>query len=282
MIKKILISFLLLIAFTQVTNAQWFPSISRRGNLYAGWGWNRASYTKSDISFKGDDYNFTLKNVEAKDRQTHFKAETYFGLKTITIPQTNFRVGYFLRDNVAIYCGVDHMKYVVQTNQTVGFDGHIDDTTYSSMVHDDQIKITDNFLLFEHTDGLNYINTEIEYYQGIWQNRWFSFNGIAGAGGGALLPKSNVTLMGYPRNDEFHLAGFGLSAKAALEFLFGSRFFIRFEYKTGYINMPDIVTRNASIADRASQQFFFAQRNGIFGLNIPLIKKEKAVPITIE
>ncbi len=255
------------------SHAQWFATTERKGAIYGGWGWNRASYTNSDITFKGDDYNFTLLDVKAKDRQTKFNAETYFGLTTMTIPQTNMRFGYFLTDHIAITGGVDHMKYVMIKNQTVSIEGHIDDTLYSNQIQNNQIKLTENFLTFEHTDGLNYINAEIEYFQGIYTRPKFQVSALGGAGLGALMPKSNVKLMGYPRNDEFHFAGYGCSAKFAMEFLFWKHFFIRFEYKTGFINMPDIVTRKASIDDRASQHFFFAQRNGLFGFAFPLNKK---------
>lgn len=270
-----LTSFLFFIIAASQCSAQWFQKTERKSGLYGGWGWNRASFTESDIHFTGDDYDFTLKNVKAKDRQTPYSRDVYFGLKTMTIPQTNFRLGYFFRNNLAVTFGVDHMKYVMIQNQTVGIEGRIDDDAYSHLIQNNEITLTDNFLLFEHTDGLNYINTELEYFQNIFASKPFTLNAIGGAGLGALLPKSNVTLMNYPRNDEFHLAGYGLSAKFAMEFLFWKHFFIRFEYKTGYINMPDIVTRKASIDDRASQHFFFAQRNGIFGFAIPLHKTNK-------
>lgn len=265
---------LLLALFSSASSlAQWFEPIDRKGELFGGWGWNRASYTASDIHFTGSNYDFILHDVKAKDRPTAFSPEIYFGLNNLTIPQNNYRIGYFIAKNLALYIGVDHMKYVMIQNQEVDFSGNIDESEYASMVHDERIVLTDNFLTFEHTDGLNYATAELEYYQGIYNNPVIQINAIAGAGAGALVPKSNVKLMGYPRNDEFHLAGFGCSGKLALEFLFWKHFFIRLEYKSGFIDMPDIVTRKASIEDRASQHFFFAQRNGMFGFSIPLVKK---------
>ena len=41
----------------------------RRGEFYFYWGWNVSWYGKSDINFKGKDYDFTLFDVRAKDRQ---------------------------------------------------------------------------------------------------------------------------------------------------------------------------------------------------------------------
>ena len=261
-------SVLIFLIASTVSNAQWFPELQRKGNVFGGWGWNRARYTNSDIHFKGDDYDFTLFNVQAKDRQTQFEAKTYFGLKTLTIPQTNIKLGYFINDHIAITLGVDHMKYVMVQNQNVAFEGSIDDATYMNMVENNAVKLTPQFLTYEHTDGLNYLLTEIEFYQGIFGGNFIDINAYGAFGVGALMPKSNVKLMGYPRNDQFHLAGFGTNLKCGMEVLLGHHFYVRGEAKCGYINMPDIVTRAASINDRASQQFGFAAIDFMIGFNI--------------
>jgi len=265
------LSMIVLLAAT-CAHAQWFPETHRKGNIFGGWGWNRAAYTKSDIHFSGSDYDFTLRDVQAKDRQTHFKPETYFGLKTLTIPQTNMKFGYFLTDHLALTLGVDHMKYVMAQYQTVRFEGSIEDEAYMSLVQDNAVKLTPEFLMFEHTDGLNYLLTELEYYQGIYRRSFATLNMYGGIGAGALMPKSNVKLMGYPRNDQFHLAGFGTNVKCGAELLLGGHFYVRGELKAGYINMPDIVTRAASISDRASQQFGFAAMDMMIGFNVPTKK----------
>lgn len=267
------ISFCFIALISLNAASQWFPEMSREGDMFGSWGWNRSIYTKSDIHFKGANYDFTLMNVAATDRQTPFKAETYFGLTTITIPQTNLRFGYFLNDHLAITVGVDHMKYVMVQDQKVKFEGSIEDPNYASMVHAGEIALTSDFLTFEHTDGLNYLNAELEYHQGLYRAKNFQLNAFGAAGVGTLMPKSNVKLMGYPRNDQFHLAGIGTAIKVGFELLFWKHFFIRYEGKLGYINMPSIVTRMTSIEDRASQQFYFAAMDGMFGFNFNLKKK---------
>ena len=261
-------SFLILLLTAFGARADWFPDMLRKGDFFGGWGWNRSVYTNSDIHFRGEDYDFTLYNVQAKDRQTHFEAKTYFGLKTLTIPQTNMKLGYFINDHIAITAGFDHMKYVMVQNQNVAFEGSIDDKTYMDMVVNDAVKLTPQFLTFEHTDGLNYILTEIEFYQGIYSGGFLDVSAYGGLGAGALMPRSNVKLMGYPRNDEFHFAGFGTNIKCGTELLLGNHFYVRGEAKCGYINMPDIVTREESISDRASQQFGFAAIDFMIGFNI--------------
>jgi len=129
-----------------------------KGKLYAFWGWNRAHYTNSDIHFTGDTYDFTLNSVVGEDRQTSFSFEEYFNPTNLTGPQTNVRVGYFFADHWDVAIGLDHMKYVMQQNQTVKIDGTIADsgTDFDGVYHDDDIVLTEDSLTFEHTDGLNY------------------------------------------------------------------------------------------------------------------------------
>ena len=274
MTQRFAYSLLVLLATALSSHAQWFPEMQRAGNYFGGWGWNRSVYTESDIHFSGCDYDFTLFNVQAKDRQTQFEAKTYFGLKTLTIPQTNMKFGYFINDHIAITLGVDHMKYVMVQNQNVAFEGTIDDDTYMNMVENNAVKLTPQFLTFEHTDGLNYLLSEIEFYQGIYGGSFMDISAYGAFGVGALMPKSNVKLMGYPRNDAYHFAGFGTNVKCGAEVLLGNHFYVRGEAKCGYINMPGIVTRSESISDRASQQFGFAAIDFMIGFNITPRKKQ--------
>ena len=43
----------------------------------------------------------------------------------ITIPQTNYRIGYFFKEHYTISVGVDHMKYVMIADQKVQINGEI-------------------------------------------------------------------------------------------------------------------------------------------------------------
>ncbi len=251
------------LGFAQSQTSQEDSSLTKKGKIFLFWGWNTAAYSDSDIHFKGNGYDFTLKSVSAHDRITPFTFKDYFAPDSWTIPQTNARIGYFLKDNVAVVLGLDHMKYVMDQNQTVGFEGHISDPTYASMVQSGSaVNLTnEQFLTFEHTDGLNYINVGVEKYQNILNKKGFDVEFAYGAGVGALFPKSNVKLFGNERSDRFHLAGFGADARASFNAIFANHIMLRLEGKIGYINMPDIKTTLNNKPDKASQDFMFAQAN---------------------
>lgn len=253
----------------------------RAGELYAYWGWNRSVYSHSTIRFKGDEYDFKLFAVTAKDRQSPFSANLYFNPVTFTIPQYNLRIGVYLNDKYDLSFGADHMKYVMDNYKDVLIDGYINNsgTIYDGNYEMDTINLSRDFLLFEHTDGLNYENIELRRSDVLYGSKWFRIESRLGVGAGVLVPKTNTTLLNNPRYDEFHLSGYGLGLVGGLHFSFFKYFFIQFEAKGGFIHMPDIRTTRDK-ADRASQHFFFAQFNGVFGANFNLIrlnKKDKQV-----
>jgi len=135
------------------------------------------------------------------------------------------------------------------------------------------VLLTEEFLTYEHTDGLNYVNTEFSRHDDIsaifkiGNTDKFQINVTEGVGFGLLYPKTNTTLLGKERHDDFHVSGFGTSLKAGLNITFFKHFYIQGELKGGYINMQDIRTTQ-STEDKASQDFFFLQRiiavGGIF------------------
>jgi hypothetical protein len=251
-----------------------------KGKLYFYWGWNKAQYSYSDITFKGDDYNFTLLNIAAKDRQNPWDADLYLNPTNITIPQTVARVGYFFHDNWNFSMGFDHMKYVMVEQQPATIDGYIDlnnpVSEFNGVYNNEYIYIDEDFLEFEHTDGLNYINVEISRVDNLgdylkWNSDKIQLNLIESFGAGILYPKTNSTLLSKQRYDDFHLAGFGLSLKAGVNLTLFNHFFIQTEFKTGYIDMANIRTTN-STSDSASQELFFFQRNISFGYIFQLVK----------
>jgi len=256
-----------------VDNSGYNQSMFSKGTMFVYWGWNRAGFSKSDIRFKGNGYDFTLNNVVAHDRPSELSM-AYIDPTRLSIPQFNFRFAYFLKDNLAIVVAQDHMKYVMDQNQTVNIDGRISDPTYAGMVQNGQVNLSDEqFLTFEHTDGLNYINLGLEKYKNVLSKKDFNMFWAYGGGIGALMPKSNVKLFGNERSDRYHLAGFGLDARTSINAVFWNHWMARVEGKFGYINMPDIKTTLNNKPDKASQDFVFYQVN--FGIGYVFNRKIK-------
>lgn len=248
-----------------------------KGKLYIIWGWNRAKFSDSDIHFKGVNYDFILSDVKAHDKVNSFTFRDYFNPSRITIPQTNFRLGYFFHDNYTVSIGVDHMKYVMKNYQTVKIDGEINaGTPFDGFYSNDDIVLTHDFLTFEHTDGLNYVNVELNRFDNLnkllnIKSKDLEVNITEGLGGGLLYPKTNAKLFNGNRYDDFHVSGYGISAKVGLNLTFFKYFFLQSDFKIGYINMDDIRI-TSSKDDSASQHFTFFERTVMIGTRFKLFK----------
>ncbi|MFY8187238.1 MAG: hypothetical protein ACOVLC_04695 [Flavobacterium sp.] len=241
-----------------------------KGKIFFYLGGNGADFTKSDIRFQGENYDFTLYDVKAKDKPKGMHID-YINPARMTIPQTNFRIGYFFSDKYNVSFGVDHMKYVMIQDQTVNIRGYIDlpdnepGAVFNGNYDQQPIVLTDDFLEFEHTDGLNYVNFEVARFDDIshlfkiGNTDKFQINVTEGLGLGFLYPKTNARLLGNERHDDFHVSGYGVSAKLGLNFTFFKYFFIMTELKGDYIDMQDIRTTQFTV-DKAMQSFYFFER----------------------
>jgi len=269
--SAILILFISIVTFAQNdTIVKERYTAHNKGKFTISWGGNREKFSESDIHFIGDDYNFLVHNAEAHDKPKGWHVD-YITPGRMTIPQTNFKLGYFITDHYSISIGIDHMKYVMTQNQTANITGVIDgNPPFNGGYNYSPTVLTEEFLMFEHTDGLNYVYSEIarqddiSHWFGIKNTDKFQVNINEGFGIGVLYPKTNTTLMSKERHDAFHVSGYGTSIKAGINLTIFKYFTIEGNLKGGYINMPDIRTTK-STADSAKQSFFFGETIIAFG-----------------
>ncbi len=279
-LAKILI--LALFCFGQILIAQTETTLnytsSNKGKTFVNWGGNRGDFSKSDITFKGADYNFTIQDVTAKDKPKGWHID-YINPSKITIPQTNFKLGYFFSDKYYVAIGFDHMKYVVEQDKTRKLDGFINlpaediGSVYNGVYNNQDFNVSADFLEFEYTDGLNYVFAEIGRQDDISSlfkiknTDKVQININEGFSAGILYPRTNTTLLQKPRNDEFNLSGYGTALKVGLNVTFFKHFYIQTDLKGGFINMTNTRTTQSK-ADKATHHFFFLQRivsvGGIF------------------
>ncbi len=304
--KKIRLSFLLVMLFTYLIgsaqvntdstiatapqlknsidgNSETRKIYKRKGNLYVYWGYNRAFFSKSDLHFWGEGYDFTITDITARDEPGGHDFLTYIKPDMFTIPQFNDRIGYFINDKTFINFGHDHMKYTMDKQVTLltgTIATGVNDGTYNNtevLVGDDaesgvyQTERIDSLPggfveEFEHCDGLNDLSFEVGRLEQLWisKNCKHAFSAQGTIGTGLLLPDSDVDLLGQaPRHDmeegkkAYHFAGYSFSASIGLQFDFFKHFFVLGKLKAGYINMPDIHTTVGG--GKASQHFNFIE-----------------------
>lgn len=211
-----------------------YMSKEGKGKFYISFGYNLDWYTKSDIHFyntKGDNYDFTLYDVKAKD---------YPGIKNIfhqniTIPQYSYRFGYYLAKNRnwAIEINYDHTKYIAIADQKVRMKGHIHDAWFDTdtILHKD-------FIQYEHTNGANYFMLNAVRRLPILHSdnnlHWLST--IIKAGAGPVVPRSDTYIFNNRRNEKYHVAGFVTGVDIGLRYDFLRRFHIETSGKFAYAN----------------------------------------------
>ena len=258
-----------------ILNKMTSDNTSRKGKLSISWGYNRSNYAKSTIRFWGDGYDFKIMNAKAIDKPEK-SFYVYVNPALLSIPQYNLRVGYFLTDKLSISFNVDHMKYVLDNSQTAIVNGTIDSTINSKWAgnYDNKsMELEQDFILFEHTDGLNYLTGELDYNALLYQTKKqnFSIDLIAGVGIGFVVPKTRALLLDTKGADAFHWAGGGISTQLGFRFYFYKHFFFAPKVKMGYLYMPNIAT-NGLENDRASQSISFFEKYITVGYQFNLHK----------
>ena len=222
----------------------------KRGSVFFYWGYNRSIFSKSNLHFAGPNYDFTLYDITASDRPTK-PGLVYLYPPTATVPQYNFRLGYFINDRLSVSGGLDHMKYVVHQNQEVRISGVITSdasTKYAGTYLNDTIALSPDFLQFEHSDGFNLVSLDFEYLLPIssfWKDR-FSLLWNTGFGGIWIVTKTAVKVMGDGLDNDFHVAGYTMAAKTGPRLEYKNRWFLLAEVKGGYASLPSVHIKNAA------------------------------------
>lgn len=241
----------------------------RKGNLTLSWGYNKSAYAPSTIHFKGDNHDFTLHNVRASDRPS-FKNVGDFATNVwktdLTIPQYNFRIGYYLTDKTSLSVGIDHMKYVVDNGQTAMMSGTIDgqDVTGPTTISPDGPVQN-----FEHTDGFNLIDVEVGHTHTLAAsaNGKHAVSVIGTVGAGVMIPRSDVTMFGERLNNRFHVAGYGVSGSVGVRADVFKYAFVEGKLKAGYSEITNALTIEGG---RASHNVLWAQPSISVGVNVPI------------
>ncbi len=234
------------------------------------WGYNRDWFSKSDIHFKGTypdspnspveargrEYDFTLIGAKAEDRpQFNHIADWNF-----TIPQFYYRVGYiFPGENMnGIEVGFDHVKYVMNSNQTLRVQGQLYDSAAQSVINvEKDMVVGDDFVHFEHTNGANYIMLSFVRGMPLLRTRteMHTILCLVKPGAGIVLPRSDVSLFGVRKDNEFHVAGYVAGLEISFRYILGGHVFIETAGKGCYANYSNVLTTPGSSANHSFTSF---------------------------
>lgn len=242
-----------------------------KGTLFFYWGYNRSFYTKSDINFRGNGYDFTMANARAHDNPVKLSWD-YLNPKSLTVPQFNVRIGYYFKNNWALSFGYDHLKYIFADQNQVQLSGYIepglDNESNLSGDYSNVDYTTDRTKFhYENSDGLNYLRFELTRSQQWYKTKsgWFGFTTNISVSTGALLSYNDFRFAGQNDMRTISMSGYGLSAHLGLRFEFFQHVFLQANYGGGFMHQVNVKTRPNDATARAKQLFGFMEMNAVIG-----------------
>ena len=228
--------------------------------MYIQWGYNTENYTHSNIHFRmSNGNNFELHEAKAHDRGGY--GDIFTEPTQITIPQYNYRVGFYLNDKFTKFIEInfDHAKYIVNDGQTVHVTGMIDKVH----VDGDSILNPKTFLHYEHTDGANWLHINYAEQKSLSLNKAKTRNLLTliyKAGAGINIPRTDFTWRGDRLNNDFHIAGYNFGVEGGLRFYMSKKLFLEGTAKTGYVKYVNaLIDTKTSKGNRASQDFEYLE-----------------------
>lgn len=233
------------------------------GIFYFGMGFHRVFFTRSDIRFRDTrtaNYDFILHKVKAKDDN-----DLSFG-EGIDAPQYSYRLGVYFkkRSDIGIEFNFDHVKYIAVANQKLRVSGQINGTKI-----DKDTLLSPAFIEYEHTDGANYYLFNFLKRKTLAESRneKHKLDLVLKPGIGFVLPRTDATVMGYNRNDKYHLAGYVVALDGGLRYEFFKNFYLEAGAKGAFANYRDILLHREG---RARQHWWSLQIIALAGFQFPI------------
>lgn len=198
----------------------------KKGEFYLSWGYNKEWYTSSSIHVKqpslGNDYKF--EKVLATD-----KPGWNDGLftKAISIPQYNYRVGYFFKDNWAFEINFDHTKYQVKSDQLLHVKGTMDNQPVDKFIANN---VNPQTLTYQLNNGANFLLFNLVHRKQLsnFNSKWFNLSLLLKGGVGIVVPHVENTIFEQSNDAGFQFGGFAIGGEAAVRATFFKYGFIEY------------------------------------------------------
>jgi hypothetical protein len=243
----------------------------RQGEFYFSWGYNTEWYTRSSIHISQPELgnNYTFENVKGHD---HRGWDQDFFKKNFSIPQYNYRFGYFFnkKKGLAFEINFDHTKFIFVDGQTAHIKGTIDE------------RAVDTSVLFTEANGFHYyLNNGANFLLFNIVKRWnlyeskithaFKLDFLGKAGIGPVIPHVDNTLFGNANDPGFQFGGWNVGAEGSLRATFFRYAYLEYCNKLDYARYSHLLIYKG----RARQAFGTYEMILNLGFTFPMGKKVK-------
>jgi hypothetical protein len=223
---------LLFLCILSIHSAWSQKKIVRHGSFYLSWGYNTEWYTHSNIHVAQPDQNsnYQFMNVVATD---HRGWDDHLLQKQLTIPQYNYRLGYFFNEKQdwGFEINFDHTKYVVTPGQSVRVKGTIKGRSVDTVV-----VTTPDVLIWYLNNGANFLQFNLVKKIKIIDksNSNVQFDCLLKAGIGPVIPHVQNTIFGVENDPHFQFGGYNIDADVSFRGTFLKHVFLEFQSKAVY------------------------------------------------
>jgi hypothetical protein len=135
-------------------------------------------------------------------------------------------------------------------------------------VNGDSVLDAKRFLHLEHTDGANWLHINYVKLGTLLTNKASrkTLGYVWKAGAGINIPRTDFTWKGERLNNDFHIAGYNMSAEAGLRYYPLKKFFIEGTGKTGYVRYVNALANTPTTkGSRVTHGFVFAEAIATLG-----------------
>lgn len=205
---------LLLLGAAGQATAQDNDYVGKKGQMYFSWGYNKEWYTQSNIHVRqpglGNDYTF--RNVIGKDKPGWNEKSIF--KQDLSIPQYNYRLGYWFKDNWGFEISFDHTKFQVEQQQLL----HVEGTMNHAPV--DTYLVNRGNLQWQLNNGANFFLFNLVRRIQIPRLQFRNLNAslLMKGGVGFMTPHVENTIFGNNNNPGFQFGGLDVGVEAALRF----------------------------------------------------------------
>lgn len=205
--------------------------IHRKSEFYISWGYNKEWYTNSTVKINqptlGNKYQFV--NVKGHD---HPGWDEGLFTKDLTIPQYNYRLGYFFNNkkNIGVEINFDHTKFIITNGQTAKIKGNLNNRYVDSSLNFSE----DNGFFYYLNNGANFLLFNITKRWQWTQSKNIKIDLLAKAGVGPVIPHVENSFFGKRNDRGFQFGGWNTGVESALRATFFNHVYAEFSGKLDY------------------------------------------------
>lgn len=224
---------MLLLILPGLAGAQTQSKKKKKGEIYFSWGYNTEWYTRSTVKVSQPDLNnhYSLKNVKGHD---HRGWDEGLFSKALTIPQYNYRLGYFFNDknDLGVEINFDHTKFIIQDGQSIRMKG-----TFKGRSVDSSIVFSEpNGFYYFLNNGANFLlfNIVKRWHWYTDKSNHVKIDALGRAGIGPVIPHVENSLFGDKNSPGFQLGGWNTGVEGAIRSTFFKYAYLEFAGKLDY------------------------------------------------